>query len=210
MSLQYFFHLANESAGILYLMLILLLIALVIIIERWRFLANMDHIGKKTIQMCQSANSISQAEFKKLEQTFSNTPVVRLLNVAVTGERAHLAREELSGNLEEIIMHEVPRLDKSLWILDTIITLAPLLGLFGTIIGMFNAFSVLSDVQGGTSQITSGIAEALVATASGLLIAMIGLFFFNSLNTRIRLVVHQLETLKIMILNRQEIFKEII
>jgi biopolymer transport protein ExbB len=75
---------------------------------------------------------------------------------------------------------------------------------------MFNAFSVLSDVQGGTSQITSGIAEALVATASGLLIAMIGLFFFNSLNTRIRLVVHQLETLKIMILNRQEIFKEII
>jgi biopolymer transport protein ExbB len=210
MSIQYFFHLANESAGTLYLMLILLLVALVIIIERWRFLANMNHIGKQVIQMCQSVSSLSQVEFQKLEQSYSNTPVVKLLNVAVTGERAHLVREELSGNLEEVIMHEVPRLDKSLWILDTIITLAPLLGLFGTIVGMFNAFSMLSDIQGAASQITGGIAEALVSTASGILIAMIGLFFFNSLNTRIRLVVHQLETLKIMILNRHEIFKELI
>jgi len=210
MSIQYFFRLANESAGTLYLMLILLFVALVIIIERWRFLANMNHIGKQVIQMCQSVSSLSQVEFQKLEQSYSNTPVVKLLNVAVTGERAHLVREELSGNLEEVIMHEVPRLDKSLWILDTIITLAPLLGLFGTIVGMFNAFSMLSDIQGAASQITGGIAEALVSTASGILIAMIGLFFFNSLNTRIRLVVHQLETLKIMILNRHEIFKELI
>lgn len=210
MSIQYFFHLANESAGTLYLMLLLLLIALVIIIERWRFLGNMNKIGQTAIQMCQSASTLTQAEFHKLEQTYSNTPVVKLLNVAVTGERAHLVREELSGNLEEVIMHEVPRLDKSLWVLDTIITLAPLLGLFGTIIGMFNAFSMLSDVQGAATQITGGIAEALVATASGLLIAMIGLFFFNSLNSKIRVVVHQLETLKIMILNRHEIFKDLI
>jgi biopolymer transport protein ExbB len=97
-----------------------------------------------------------------------------------------------------------------LWVLDTVITLAPLLGLFGTIIGMFNAFSLLSDVQGAATQITGGIAEALVATASGLLIAMIGLFFFNSLNTKIRIVIHQLETLKVMILNRHEMFKELI
>jgi biopolymer transport protein ExbB len=84
-----------------------------------------------------------------------------------------------------------------------VITLAPLLGLFGTIVGMFGAFSVLGDVQNGASQVTGGIAEALIATASGLLIAMIGLVFFNGLNTKVRLIVHQLETIKVMLLNRR-------
>ena len=81
--------------------------------------------------------------------------------------------------------------------------------MFGTIIGMFNAFSVLADIQSGIAQVTGGIAEALIATASGLVIAMIGIFFFNSLNTRIREVVHQMETLKVMILNRQNLFQSI-
>ena len=100
-------------------------------------------------------------------------------------------------------MREVPALDRSLWVLDTVITLAPLLGLFGTIVGMFSAFSVLGDVQNGASQVTGGIAEALVATASGLLIAMIGLVFFNWLNTKVRVIVHQMETIKVMLLNRR-------
>ena len=100
-------------------------------------------------------------------------------------------------------MREVPALDRSLWVLDTVITLAPLLGLFGTIIGMFGAFSVLGDVQNGASQVTGGIAEALIATASGLLIAMVGLVFFNWLTTKVRMIVHQMEILKVMILNRR-------
>jgi biopolymer transport protein ExbB len=100
-------------------------------------------------------------------------------------------------------MHEVPMLDRSLWVLDTVITLAPLLGLFGTIIGMFGAFSVLGDVQNAASQVTGGIAEALIATAFGLLIAMVGLVFFNGLSTKVRMIVHQLEVIKLMLLNRR-------
>jgi biopolymer transport protein ExbB len=100
-------------------------------------------------------------------------------------------------------MREVPALDRSLWVLDTVITLAPLLGLFGTIVGMFSAFSVLGDAQNNASQVTGGIAEALIATASGLLIAMIGLVFFNWLNTKVRVIVHQMETIKVMLLNRR-------
>ena len=68
---------------------------------------------------------------------------------------------------------------------------------------MFGAFSVLGDLQNGSSQVTGGIAEALVATAFGLLIAMIGLVFFNGLNTRVRVIVHQLDTLKLMLVNRR-------
>ena len=100
-------------------------------------------------------------------------------------------------------MREVPMLDRSLWMLDTVITLAPLLGLFGTIIGMFGAFSVLGDIQNSASQVTGGIAEALIATAFGLFIAMLGLVFFNGLNTKVRIIVHQLEVIKLMLLNRR-------
>jgi len=63
---------------------------------------------------------------------------------------------------------------------------------------------VLGDAQNGAAQVTGGIAEALIATASGLFIAMIGLAFFNALHTRVRIVLHQLETIKIMLLNRHE------
>ena len=104
-------------------------------------------------------------------------------------------------------MHQVPRLDQTFWMLDTIITLAPLLGLFGTIIGMFNAMSGLTDIQNSAAQISSGISEALVSTAFGLIIAMLGLSFFNNINTQIRFLVHQMETLKVMIVNRRHLFE---
>ena len=209
MSFVHLFSLANESGGTLYLMLFLLLLALTVIIERWRYLANMYKVGEKAIELCRSKKNINKNTLQEFHEIHSEYPVLRLLEVAIDSELEHCNREELSGSLEEALMHEVPKLDRSLWLLDTVITLAPLLGLFGTIIGMFNAFSVLGDIQSGIAQVTGGIAEALIATASGLVIAMIGVFFFNSLNTRIREVVHQMETLKIMILNRQLLFKSI-
>ncbi len=206
MSFNHLFQLANESGGTLYLMLFLLLVALTVIIERWRYLANMYKVGENAIAICRSKKIIDKRTLQDFREIHADYPVLGLLEVAIDGEHDNLDREELSGNLEEALMHEVPKLDRSLWLLDTIITLAPLLGLFGTIIGMFNAFSVLGDIQSGISQVTGGIAEALIATASGLVIAMIGLFFFNNLNVKIKEVVHQMETLKVMILNRQRLF----
>ena len=152
---------------------------------------------------------LNPAELKAFQVANADSPVVKLLEVAIDGERAHLSREDLDGNLEEAIMHQVPKLDKSVWLLDTIITLAPLLGLFGTIIGMFNAMSVLGDMQNAAMQISGGIAEALVSTAMGLIVAMIGLYFFNNINNKVRSLVHQMETMKMMILNRHHLFKAI-
>ena len=108
----------------------------------------------------------------------------------------------LAERLDEVIFRHVPLLDRRLWVLDTTVTLAPLLGLLGTIIGMFHAFQVLAAPGAAPHAVTGGVAEALVATAAGLLIAVIGLLFFNGLNERVRLAVHQLETLKMMLVNR--------
>ncbi|MGB8517788.1 MAG: MotA/TolQ/ExbB proton channel family protein [Gallionella sp.] len=201
MNIEHLFELANHSGGTLYLMIVLLLVALTVIVERTRFLSNMQSGGEELITM------LKQEEGKinslVLTDKQSHLPHARLFEI-LHSESGDADRTSLDDHLEEAIMHEVPTLDQSLWMLDTVITLAPLLGLFGTIIGMFNAFHALGDVMNDTTQVTGGIAEALIATASGLFIAMIGLVFFNALFTRVRIILHQLETIKIMMLNRYQ------
>jgi biopolymer transport protein ExbB len=201
MDISHLLDLANDSGGTLYLMLVLLLVALTVIVERTRYLSNMEKGGTALISMLKKDDS--KVEAIALPAKMTQLPHARLFDV-LQNEPANVNRDTFDGHLEEAIMHEVPVLDRSLWILDTVITLAPLLGLFGTIIGMFNAFHVLGDAQNGAAQVTGGIAEALIATASGLLIAIIGLVFFNALHTRVRVVLHQLETIKIMLVNRHD------
>jgi biopolymer transport protein ExbB len=81
---------------------------------------------------------------------------------------------------------EVQQIEKALgrgmWALDTVITAAPLLGLLGTIFGMMQSFKLIG--PGGLVNpggVTAGVAEALIATAAGLLIALMALFAFNYL-----------------------------
>jgi biopolymer transport protein ExbB len=87
-------------------------------------------------------------------------------------------------------------LGRWLWVLETIVTAAPLLGLLGTIIGMIRAFRLfgaegLVDPRG----VTGGVAEALVATAAGLLIAIVALLAFNYFSQRLAQVMDELEQL---------------
>ena len=71
-------------------------------------------------------------------------------------------------------------LSRGLWILETVVTAAPLLGLLGTITGMMQAFKVIGGSGlGAPTQVTSGVAQALISTALGLLIALFALFGFN-------------------------------
>jgi biopolymer transport protein ExbB len=206
MDFKHLFDLANDSGGTLYLMAALLTLALTVIIERSRYLSNMIEAGAQLIHGIKSGQASEAAHWREFAQAHPELPHVSLLDAASSLKTAGVSdRHHMDSILEEAVMHEVPKLDRSLWLLDTIITLAPLLGLFGTILGMFNTFGALGGDQSNAVQVTAGIGESLLATASGLVVAMIGLFFFNGLNTRIRLVVHQLETLKVMLLNRQDV-----
>ncbi|HVN91280.1 MAG TPA: MotA/TolQ/ExbB proton channel family protein [Candidatus Binataceae bacterium] len=85
-------------------------------------------------------------------------------------------------------------LGRGLWVLETIVTGAPLMGLLGTITGMMQSFRVI----GGSglvapTQVTAGVAQALIATALGLLIAILALFAFNFFS---RLQTHALDLME--------------
>jgi biopolymer transport protein ExbB len=89
---------------------------------------------------------------------------------------------------------ELRRFGQGLTVLDTVITLAPLLGLLGTVTGMIRAFSLLGGVElAAPTVITGGIAEALIATAAGLGIAILALIPFNHLNARVEDARHEIE-----------------
>lgn len=112
--------------------------------------------------------------------------------------------------LLEASSRELQRFNRGISILDTIVTLAPLMGLFGTVTGMIRAFGLLGASElGAPTAITGGIAEALIATAFGLLIAMIALLPFNFLNARLELARQAVENagahLELLLLKSQKL-----
>jgi len=89
---------------------------------------------------------------------------------------------------------ELKRFSRGLHILDTVITLAPLLGLLATVTGMIHAFGVLGNKElDAPTVITGGIAEALIGTAFGLGIAIVALIPFNYLNSKMEDARHEME-----------------
>jgi biopolymer transport protein ExbB len=137
---------------------------------------------------------LTLAETGNWEQIRKNTigcrdHVVRLLVVGIVHRDYDMGRAmEAEANLT------IQRMSRYMPVLDTMITVAPLLGIFGTVLGIISSFQIL-----GTSGIadpklvTSGIAQALITTATGLGISIIAVIPYNYLNTQINKAVHVME-----------------
>jgi len=96
--------------------------------------------------------------------------------------------------MEAASQAELHRLKRYLPLLDTVITLAPLLGLLGTITGMISAFGIVSaSGLGQPHAITGGVAEALIATATGLAIAILALVPYNYFRAKVEAITQLME-----------------
>lgn len=190
-----------ESFGLLPLMAVILLIALAVIIERLSFHVRVTRAGDSLQHDLQRAQYQSLSALKDVSVQYAGTLQGEILRPAQLLQLVDA--ETLDRHMEEAILMIMPKMTRNLWLVDTSVTLAPLLGLLGTIIGMMQSFDVLStSMKGNPTMVTGGIAHALVATAFGLAIAIISVVFLNYFNARNRLLLNQMEVIKTMVVNR--------
>ena len=184
------FHLFEKGGPIMWPLLLASLTGMTVVLERVFFV-----IMQKRAEKLESRKKIFYfVERNELEQAKAageklKDPVVKML---MSGLKH---KQTLQTALYADANSELKKYERGLPVLDTIITLAPLLGLLGTVTGMIHAFGIMGGAElEAPAAITGGIAEALIATAFGLGIAIFCLIPFNWLNAYVESMRHQMET----------------
>ena len=156
------------------------LLAFALIIERLFFLLRINRRQTKIIkEIIKSYRSDLDVTLTKLKKNI-NLPVCRIFLEALALNNP--TPEEFRLALESASMAELPTFKRFNTVFETIITVSPLLGLLGTILGLMKSLSSLnfSNIGGSSTEaVTGGISEALVSTVIGLVIAIFTLLFAN-------------------------------
>ena len=157
------------------------ILAVALILERilfWgRILQQQDAIVREVISLYRRSPSLA---FQKLERN-ANLPIVRIFLAAL--ELDQPTPEDFRLALETAAQAELPLLKRFNTVFETIISLAPLLGLLGTVLGLIGSFASLKIGDVGSTNtvgVSAGISEALISTASGLVVAIVTLLFANT------------------------------
>lgn len=136
-----------------------------------------------------AADQINDRIILALEQ---NSPLGKLLAVGLANR--HRSRAMLMERLEDAGRHVVHELERFLNTLGTIAGVSPLLGLLGTVMGIIKSFNAIQAGGAGDPRaLSGGIAEALVATAAGLCVAIPALFAYRYLRGRVERIVVEME-----------------
>ena len=179
-----------KGGPVMWPLLALSLVALTVVFERLLFIVR-EWRRQDSAAVIDIFHAIKRGELDAAQATGSSSRdyLARILTYTLRH------RDSFSNALVQAANEELQRFNRGISLLDTIVTLAPLLGLFGTVTGMIHAFGLLgASEMGAPTAITGGIAEALIATAFGLLIAMTSLLPFNYLNTRMEEARQRIET----------------
>jgi len=173
------FHAGKE---IMWPILLLSFIAITVVIERLLFILRENasrepEVVEKMLEAVERRDIEGALAMGKKSKDY----IAKILVYTLTNKEYSMSNAFVRASSQELA-----RFSQGMATLDTCITAAPLLGLLGTVTGMMRTFGALGggDVSGATSTITGGVAEALIATACGLCIAIMGLLPYNYLNAR--------------------------
>jgi biopolymer transport protein ExbB len=168
----------RDGGPMVYPLLVLGVIALMIILDRAVAYARMLRMPSALVELIETYGFAWADLERTLEALKPGNAYRRFIAVIVKN------REQPAWWVESRAEDEATNIEKALgrglWVLETIVTAAPLLGLLGTITGMMQSFKIIGGAGlVAPTQVTAGVAQALIATALGLLIAILALFGFN-------------------------------
>ena len=160
------------------------IVTLSIFFERmWRFQGLID--GAKSLTR-DTLDALLQRDLEGAREACegSDQPLAKIFLEAMTWK--NVALEDLERVLATSRQEVAHGMKRGLWVIGTIGSLAPYVGLFGTVVGIIKAFGDMAEHgAGGFEVVAAGISEALIATAAGLAVAIVALLFFNFLQTRV-------------------------
>lgn len=180
----------QKGGPIMWPLLCASILALGTVIDRLFFLF-VQRCKRDSRSLKRFLEALRQADIESAKQISKKSKyyVIRVLDYALSHKD-----KSLSSALLYAKERELKRFRGGIPILDTVITLAPLLGLLGTVTGMMGSFSLIGGELSAPGAITGGIAEALIATAFGLGIAITSLLPFNFLNTKMEEARQEIES----------------
>ena len=161
-----------HKGGLVMWPLLLCSIAVIAIaIERFLFYKAVDSGQGFAAKYCALLNENNKAEAQELAESSNGT----CADIVATASKIAGSKEQKEAFMESQAGIFIAKLKNKLDYLSIIVTMSPLLGLLGTIVGMIGAFSIFNLEAGAPIAITGGIGEALIATATGLCVAILSL-----------------------------------
>jgi len=123
----------------------------------------------------------------------SDTPIARMIEKGVSRLGSQL--KNIEASIENVGKIEIYKLEKNLSFLATISGVAPMIGFLGTVTGMIQAFIAIAQEEGTVSPklLSSGIYEAMITTASGLMVGIVAYLGYNYLVTRLQKLIYRME-----------------
>lgn len=187
-----FLHLFRAGGFMMYPLILCSLIVVAIFIERFRFY----RASRSDVQQLSQVipEYLERRDYEGLKAVLAKDGGIPASVVLAGVEHMNLKVDQTSL-IEGAASHSAGLLKNYLNYLDVIVTLSPLMGLLGTVIGMIGSFNVLSVSNGQPFAVTGGVAEALVCTATGLFVAIIALIAYTYLSQQVSNFVSQMEKL---------------
>lgn len=191
-----------KSGGIMmYPLLLASIIGATIVIERLFNLRRKKILVPEIIAVLDKINdmenfSLVRSVCEKFEGVFSQITVYCIDN-------RDLPPDELRILIEDEGRQKVRTLSRGLGVIETIAGIAPLMGLLGTVLGMIKVFDVIQTLGVGQARaLSGGISEALITTATGLMIGIPALIFYNYLSSRSEGMILDIEKYTVLLLNK--------
>lgn len=188
--MEYAIHLFHTGGAVMYPLVVFMVVAWTIMVERVR---TYRKIGSEIERL--------QAHIKKAQESMSWTT----LEADLKDDTTELGRvvepivqsvynlEGLENRLHDVVAYMDHRMKRGLNWLNMMVTMAPLLGLLGTVVGMIQSFAAVGGEIGAPTVITGGVSEALIATATGLTVAIVALAFYSWCSDQVNTSIAKLE-----------------